>query len=238
MRSASAAARPWDRALPRARAQAPAPARGPVSAGAAVGPQAAVRPGVLDRDTPPAQRTQGQASSRFTSRHRVRLNASHPRIAQEMRKLLRSSEEPPWLDRDAKLLLRAARSIADQAGLHERTVLPKDYGFQWFPWVGSRCKRTLVAFAERSKVRLADDSLSITYRCDSASDLKDHLSDITHATIDAAELARFVSVRAVEKFDSFLGDALDHYAVGKEQLDVAAAMEAAANALAETSLFG
>jgi ATP-dependent Lhr-like helicase len=157
----------------------------------------------------------------------------HPRIAQEMRELLRTDHEPPWLDNSGRLLLRAARHAAYQAGLCSRTILAKDRGIQWFPWAGSRSKRTLAAIAAQNHVDLKADSLSLTYRLSSLVEFKAFLKESISATYNATELAAFVLVRSAEKFDGLLGQELNNYAVGKEQLDIAAAKQAAEGAIAE-----
>lgn len=157
----------------------------------------------------------------------------HPRIVHEMRDLLRTDTEPAWLDNQARLLLRAARQVAYQAGLCSGSILVKDRGIQWFPWVGTRSNRALLAIATKCNVIETFDALSITYKFSTLAEFEDFLNDAVAQPYDSTELAAFVTVRSAEKFDSLIGLELNNYAAGKEQLDIVAATEAHKAALAE-----
>lgn len=156
----------------------------------------------------------------------------HTRVVQEMHAVLRDNDEPQWLDQAGRLLLRAARNIARNGGLIKVDILVHPREIQWFPWVGTRGFETLRAFARSAGIKHEADRLSIFYQLGSIEDFIAHLKDITTSKTNAADLADFLSVKAIEKFDAFLPDKVLNMANGHDRLNIDEAKSAAQQAIA------
>lgn len=148
----------------------------------------------------------------------------------EMRQILSDTDEPAWLDNNAKLLLRAARTVATNSGLNETNLLFRPHKVQWFPWIGSKGILTLKTFALRDKIRHENDHLSITYEIELPNFIE-HLQEIVNSTASASGLASLLPVKAVEKYDELLSDDLLNIVNGQNHLDLDEAEKAAANTL-------
>jgi len=157
----------------------------------------------------------------------------HSRVVQEMRAVLLDTDEPPWLDEGGKLLLRAARHLAQNCGLTRANVLSTPHKVQWFPWIGTRGVLTLRAFASAAHMPHEIDRLSITYHVDSAHAFLEHLQAIVHSSSSAAELAHHMPVKAMQKFDEMLPPELLDLANGHDHLDLEEARRAASEAATE-----
>lgn len=157
----------------------------------------------------------------------------HTHVLQEMKTVLTDSDEPAWLDENGKLLLRAARAIARNCGLLKKNILLMPHRIQWFPWIGSRGLLTLKTFAAAAHIRNETDTLSITYKVDSPQLFFDHLKEIAHSSSSSTELASFIPVKAIQKFDGFLSNHLLDIVNGHDHLDLEEAKQAADKALFE-----
>ena len=144
----------------------------------------------------------------------------HTRVVQEMRNVLLDNDEPAWLHLDGRLLLRAARNTARGCGLIKNNVLVRPREIQWFPWVGTRGFETLRAFARSSGIKHEADKLSISYQLDSRELFTAHVKEIANSNASSAELASFLSVKAIEKFDGFLPDEALNTANGHDRLNL------------------
>jgi len=144
----------------------------------------------------------------------------HTRVVQEMRNVLLDNDEPVWLHPDGRLLLRAARNTAHGCGLIKTNVLVHPREIQWFPWVGTRGFETLRAFARSAGIKHEADRLSISYQLDSREHFMAHLKEIANSNVSSAELASFLSVKAIEKFDGFLPDGALNTANGHDRLNL------------------
>jgi ATP-dependent Lhr-like helicase len=154
----------------------------------------------------------------------------HTRIVCEMRTVLLGDDEPAYLDQNSKLLLRAARRTARAVSLAERDMIGGKQCVQWFPWVGTRALLTLSLLAKSAQIVHEMDRLSITYHLPSAETLLAHLRQCTTSEPNALALARLMPVKAVEKFDDFVPEALLDEANCRSRLDIRAARAACATA--------
>jgi len=149
----------------------------------------------------------------------------HTRVVREMKTVLMNDDEPPYLDQNSKLLLRAARHTARVVGLDKSDVVLGRQKIQWFPWVGTRALRTLSLLAKTAKISHEIDHLSITYQLSSPEDFLTHLREITTSKTDAITLARLMPVKATEKFDGFAPEALLDEANARSQLEISGSIE-------------
>lgn len=144
----------------------------------------------------------------------------HTRVLREMRAALTEEGEPPWLNDNAKCLLRAARATAQKCGILPSGVIVMPHRVQWFPWVGSRGFLTLKAYASALAIEHEVDKLSISYDVESPAGFLDHLKCIVDSSVQARELARFIPVRAIQKYDELLPEDLLDEANGHDYLDL------------------
>lgn len=155
----------------------------------------------------------------------------HTRVMQEMKTVLLNSDEPAYLDRNSKSLLRAARQTAFIVKLDKTDIVFGWQSIQWFPWVGTRALRTLSLLARSAKIVHETDQLSITYHLSSPEEFRAHLRGITKSQPDAVALARLMPNKAVEKFDDFTPEQLLDEANARSRLDIPGAVEACATIL-------
>ena len=138
------------------------------------------------------------------------------------------TDEPAYLDRNSKILLRAARQTARVVNLDKTDVIIGRQSIQWFPWVGTRALRTLSLLAKSANIACELDRprLALTYRLSSPEEFYTHLRGIANSQPDAIALARLMPVKAVEKYDDYAPEQLLDEANAKSRLDVSGAVEA------------
>jgi ATP-dependent helicase Lhr and Lhr-like helicase len=144
----------------------------------------------------------------------------HTRIVQEMKLVLLSDDEPAYLDNAGRELLRTARHVATTVGLGRSDVLAAPGGVRWFPWVGTRCLRTLAIMAELNGVNCETDRLSLWLPVAGESEFRDFAKRLTNSSIVPQQLGARVTPRAVEKFDEYLPDELLTKACAVERLAI------------------
>ncbi len=142
----------------------------------------------------------------------------HTRVVQEMKAVLLGTDEPPYLDTPARELLSAARHVARIVGLDKSGLLTAPGGARWFPWVGTRCLRTLSILAEINGVACETDRLSIWLPLPSHGEFLEFWQRLLNAKLNPLDLGARVTPRAVEKFDEFLPDDLLTKASATERL--------------------
>jgi ATP-dependent helicase Lhr and Lhr-like helicase len=156
----------------------------------------------------------------------------HTRIFAQMRRILRGTDEPAWLDPDGKQQLAAARHAAEQVGLTQTDVLGGDDQVQWFPWLGTRGVTTLWLWAEKQQIPCSRGALSLTYEDVSTAGFRRHLEELVEDDVNAIELAALLRAKHHGKFDPFIDEGLLDKANAADRLDLGAAKQAAYNALA------
>lgn len=142
----------------------------------------------------------------------------HTRVVQEMKAVLLGKDEPPYLDAPARELLSAARHVARIVCLDKSDLLVSPGGVRWFPWVGTRCLRTLSILAELNRVTCETDRLSIWLPFPSREGFVGFLRQLLANNVDSLTAGARVTPRVVEKFDEFLPDDLLTKACATERL--------------------
>ena len=152
----------------------------------------------------------------------------HTRVVREMKMVLLDTDKPSYLDRNSKILLRAARQTARVVSLDKTDVIIDRQSIQWFPWVGTRALRTLSLLAKSAKIACEIDRprLALTYKLSSPEEFYAHLREVANSQPDAVALARLMPVKAIEKYDDFAPEPLLDEANAKSRLDVSGAVEA------------
>jgi ATP-dependent Lhr-like helicase len=144
----------------------------------------------------------------------------HTRVAEEMAATLADSDEPAFLNNDAKLLLKAARETALRSGLLARGYIVRAESIQWFPWLGTRGLLTLELHAACDSLEVIRDELSITYKKIETARLRKHLESIASGNRTALELAQRMGIKVFDKFDDTLMENLLDEANARDRLDL------------------
>ena len=160
----------------------------------------------------------------------------HTRIAEEMAATLADTDEPPYLNHDAKILLRAAREMTLRAGILSRGFIIRAESIQWFPWLGTRGLRTLGLHALCDGIPVTQDEISITYKTSDRLRFGAHLESIANDSRTALELAQRMSVKAFDKFDDLLSHELLDQSNARDRLDLLGAKSRAQQMLAPGSM--
>ncbi len=147
----------------------------------------------------------------------------HDVVVQEMRAVLAATGEPEWLDENARVLLRCARHVGQQAGVLAAGVIPDETGVRWYPWRGTKIVRTLELFARRELVTPSVDLLSLHYPGWDEERLRRHWRSIADFDGAPIELSDLMANKRFEKFDAFVSPALLNAANARDRLDLAGA---------------
>jgi ATP-dependent Lhr-like helicase len=157
----------------------------------------------------------------------------HNRVVEEMRIVLTESDEPPYLDSPAKILLRAARTVAKLTEVTSSGFVARDESLQWFPWLGTRALLTLELYARAKGLVVERDLLSLTYKGISIDCWRSHLECIMRNECSALELAQKMPNKTFEKFDDLLPEELLDEANAHDRIDLQAASSRASQMLQE-----
>lgn len=144
----------------------------------------------------------------------------HNRVAEEMAATLIDSDDPPYLNNEARLLLKAARETAIRAGILASGAIFRADSVQWFPWLGTRGLLTLDLHARCDNLTVERDDLSITYKKTDRARWLEHLETIACGNRTALELAQVMAVKTFDKFDDALTDELLDAANACDRLDL------------------
>jgi len=142
----------------------------------------------------------------------------HTSVVQKMKTVLLSDDVPPYLDEPARELLATARDVARRVGLESCDVLIAPGGIRWFPWVGTRCLRTLAILTEINGLVSETDRLSIWLPVSGLSTFRDFIFSVLERRYDPQDLGARVFPRIVEKFDELVPDDLLNRACASDRL--------------------
>lgn len=148
----------------------------------------------------------------------------HDRVVGEMKSVLMSEDEPGYLDDASRELLRASRAVARKVGLHHLDILATPGGIRWFPWVGTRCLRTLSILADINGVACETDRISLWLALSDEREFRAFWSRVLANPPSTISLGEKVTPRAIEKFDEFLPENLLVRSCADERLAIPEAM--------------
>lgn len=125
----------------------------------------------------------------------------HDRLALEMRKVYRSSDEPQYLDDKAKELLAEGRETFRILGLETVTVVQEEKDLHVFLWRGSQATAVFGAAAAMAGLPGAVHDLGLTLAKTNATEALPRLRGLAAENdIDTAKIAAFVENIAAGKF--------------------------------------
>ncbi|MFO1459299.1 MAG: DEAD/DEAH box helicase [Verrucomicrobiota bacterium] len=156
-----------------------------------------------------------------------------PRVAREMESVLLGTGEPRYLDVSAKTLLSAARHTAEAVGLRESAIVRTPGGRRWFPWVGTRCLRTLALLAEHQGIPCEVDRISLWMAAEDDDEFAEQWRMISSGMPPPEVIGALVTPQAIDKFDEFIPPELLNRVVGVERLSLPEASEAINKLLSE-----
>lgn len=145
-------------------------------------------------------------------------------VRDEMTAVYRSSDEPPWLDREGRALLAEGRAAWSRYDLDSRVLIPQGRGVIVVPWTSDRALITasLVLGLRDVAVGKRGPALEIPL-CDS-SEIRSVAQQLAgEPPPDALDIARQLDNTEIDKWDWVLDDELAAEATAARLLDVAGA---------------
>jgi ATP-dependent helicase Lhr and Lhr-like helicase len=153
------------------------------------------------------------------------------RVFATMRQLLVSDQMPSFLDHGARVLLATARHAARESGAADTGVVRSTNGVRWFPWVGTKAFRTLRLMLKTLGIEHDHDALSLVLSGTDHAGFAQVMQKLATYSFDPVELAAKMEVKAFDKFDALLSEALLDEINARDRLDLEAAKEAASRSL-------
>jgi ATP-dependent Lhr-like helicase len=156
----------------------------------------------------------------------------HARIREQMREVLLSNQQYPYLTTEAKTLLTDARNTAARADLATRDLVPTGPRHcYWFPWTGTRTQRTLYAMCSVAGMpvymgRCDDPCLSFEA---SSEEIASALAVLHHQSFDTNGLLDKVGNLERRKYDEYLSNDLLRRSAADEMLDLEGAKSLLSN---------
>jgi len=156
-----------------------------------------------------------------TSRYSGGLGSDiHPRVREKMRELLTSNYIPEYLDENAKLMLKEARTAALEAGLATSSfVIDGPYTY-WFSWTGSAKHRTLYILGKAfGGLDVEDLEIALKFKGVSPSQIQDIYHSLLENCPSPEEIAAKIQGNSTEKYDRYVPKNLLIAAFAKKYID-------------------
>jgi ATP-dependent Lhr-like helicase len=155
----------------------------------------------------------------------------HTKVLQRMKQVLLEDIQYPYLQKQAKERLKAARQLAKLAGLEqENIVLLEDNTYCLFPWMGTSAYRTLERFLNfivrysldiKSIGGISPYFLIIKLRKNTIEELEQEILSFCNKDLTAENLVGFEGAPKLQKYDEFIPNNLLRKAFAGDYLDVA-----------------
>jgi ATP-dependent Lhr-like helicase len=148
-------------------------------------------------------------------------------VRAEMLRVYQSAEIPAYLDAEAARLLTEARQNFSRFRLYERRLLAHSEDTYIFLWAGDRIVNTVTSILAATDLKTTRDGLALSVTDVTPVELSAQLMALlVGEQPDPIELAATVANKAVEKYDGFLSESLQHISYAANSLDVAGAWKA------------
>lgn len=152
----------------------------------------------------------------------------HPRVHEEMRRVVSGDKEYGYLNPQAKELLVAARAAYREATTQDNEVVELGGDFcLWFIWAGTRVQRTLLLLAEERGLEWIDDKIAIRFRA-SPQQVAEVYASCFRDVADPNEVVLESEAAGWRKFDAYVAPELLHEAFVHDRLDLVGARDAIA----------
>ncbi len=150
----------------------------------------------------------------------------HPRIRQEMRRVLLGEDVPVYLDAQGQEMLRAARQVAHNAGLDRRSIVGDRSNVYFFSWTGTRIQRTLLTYVNcKTGLHANDEGIALAFENTSEAAVRQALESLVKQPPTPEALAALITNKTQEKYEPFLSEELQFIVFGRNSLDVEGACE-------------
>ena len=149
----------------------------------------------------------------------------HSRVREKMRQVLLGDTLPAYLDPTATRLLGEARATAQEVRLAESAFLSDGSTTLWFTWTGTRIQRTLAGLGQcYAKLTVRDEGAALAFERANEEEIRVAYGALVASSPTASELARRFDVKAAEKYDGFLSEALQAEGFACSHLDLEGAI--------------
>ena len=145
---------------------------------------------------------------------------THPRVRQEMKRILQETRSYAYLDEQASSLLADACRAAAGGQVCERSLVPlgpKTTAFM--TWTGDRIQQTVRAILSHSGIACSDRGVALEFRL-SVDETRESLRKAASASFQPLDLARHVFPRIRRKYDWLLHEDLVDASIAEGWLDL------------------
>lgn len=148
----------------------------------------------------------------------------HPRVRQEMRRLLFDDQTPRYLDENSAKMLALARRCAVDANVNQSQYHWDGRECTWFTWTGTKIQRTLMSYARSAGMEVLDRDIALVFPGMNESGVIQLFQQMLDERPSATDLARRTFARSLEKYDPFLENEIQVISFARNCLDVEAAL--------------
>lgn len=144
----------------------------------------------------------------------------HPKIREKMKEILLSNIDYPYLDENAKNMLRMARSAAQNAGLNIKNYICDGKDIYWFTWTGTAKNRSLATIGKiigGFNIEIYDIALKISNS--HIEDVVNFYSELPENMPSLIEIAKSIGDLEHEKYDRFVPNELLAFTYATKFLD-------------------
>ena len=144
----------------------------------------------------------------------------HPKVRKKMKEILLSEYVPPYLDSQAKEMLKSVRNYARSIGLHNNTMIEEGKNTYWFTWTGSARHRTLLALGQFfGDLKVDDQNIAIKFIGITSKEIMATYRILLESIPTDYEIAERFSNRVFEKYDGYLPERVQILSYAKKQID-------------------
>jgi ATP-dependent helicase Lhr and Lhr-like helicase len=155
------------------------------------------------------------------------IGAIHPKVMQQMRRILCENSGYPYLNETANRLLHDARETFRHAGLAQSDIVPSTGTIEWFPWNGSRVLHTLELCALADRIKVDRNDLRLRYHNLSLAEFATHRAKVAAGAFTSEQLVKLLKDLSRDRFDEYVPLPLLQQAYIDEVLDMPGAQAVA-----------
>lgn len=153
------------------------------------------------------------------------VGETHPRIREEMKRVVSGDQDYGYLNPLAKEILASARESYRQVTTTDDELLDLGSGnCLWFTWAGTRIQRTLLLLAEQLGLDCSDDKIAIRFKA-SPQEVADSLGQCFRDVADPNDVPFELEATPWRKFDNYVSPTLLQEAFVHDQLDLIGARD-------------
>jgi hypothetical protein len=156
-------------------------------------------------------------------------------VRRKMRDVLSRDDVPAYLDATGRHMLTAARRTAREAHVLQSPWFVDGAQTAWFTWTGSCINRTLVAIGRyAANLEALDEGVALMFPNADPAEVQAAYAEALRHPPAPQDLAATFPVKATEKYEGMLSDALQTTVFAQNSLDLPGALAVIAAALGAT----